>query len=96
MDFAQLRSKLQTQDNDDFATTKNEHDPLTVEIEKLSQNFREEVSKIQAAVRLDLNFEKGRIRDDSVDELNVKETDNKIEYSTRSFGERLMVDESLG
>ena len=81
MDFAQLRSELQTLDKNEFTTTKNEHDRLTVEIEKLRQRFREEVSKIQASVRLDLNLEKGRIRDESsVHELKIKETDNRIEY----------------
>jgi Protein of unknown function (DUF1640) len=81
VDFAQLRSELQTLDKNEFTSTKNEHDRLTVEIEKLRQKFREEVSKIQASVRLDLNLEKGRIRDESsVHELKIKETDNRIEY----------------
>jgi len=53
-----------------------------VEIERLRQKFREEVNKIQASVRLDLNLEKGRIRDESsVHELKIKETDNRIEYT---------------
>lgn len=39
------------------------------------------MNKIQASVRLDLNLEKGRIRDESsVHELKIKETDNRIEY----------------
>jgi Protein of unknown function (DUF1640) len=80
VDFAQLRSELQTLDKNEFTTTKNEHDKLTVEIEKLRQKFREEMGKIQASVRLDLNLEKGRIRDESsVHELKIKETDNRIE-----------------
>jgi hypothetical protein len=102
VDFAQLRSELQTLDKNEFTTTKNEHDRLTVEIEKLRQKFREEVSKIQASVRLDLNLEKGRIRDESsVHELKIKETDNRIEYpppnpSHKSvFGGRLRVDKRL-
>lgn len=81
VDFAQLRSELQTLDKNEFASTKNEHDRLSVEIEKLRQKFKEEVNKIQASVRLDLNLEKGRIRDESsVHELKIKETDNRIEY----------------
>jgi len=82
VDFAQLRSELQTLDKNEFASTKNEHDRLSVEIEKLRQKFKEEVNKIQASVRLDLNLEKGRIRDESsVHELKIKETDNRIEYT---------------
>ena len=80
VDFAQLRSELQTSDKSEFTATKNEHDRITVEIERLRQRFREEVSKIQASVRLDLNLEKGRIRDESsVHELKIKETDSRIE-----------------
>jgi len=76
-----LRSELQTLDKSEFTATKNEHDRITVDIERLRQKFREEVSKIQASVRLDLNLEKGRIRDESsVHELKIKETDNRIEY----------------
>ena len=98
MDFAHLRSELQTLDKNDFTSTKNEHDRLTVEIEKLRQKFREEDSKIQASVRLDLNLEKGRIRDESsVHELKIKETDNRIEYDFPfvSYG-RLMEGKRLG
>jgi hypothetical protein len=98
VDFAHLRSELQTLDKNDFTSTKNEHDRLTVEIEKLRQKFREEVSKIQASVRLDLNLEKGRIRDESsVHELKIKETDNRIEYDFPfvSYG-RLMEGKRLG
>jgi len=95
VDFAQLRSELQTQDKNEFATTKNEHDRLTVEIERLRQKFREEVNKIQASVRLDLNLEKGRIRDESsVHELKIKETDNRIEFF--SWRKVLIVDKRLG
>jgi hypothetical protein len=61
-------------------STRNEHDRIAAEIEKLKQKFKEEISKIQASVRLDLNLEKGRIRDESsVHELKIKETDNRIE-----------------
>lgn len=44
------------------------------------------MAKVQASVRLDLNLEKGRIRDESsVHELKIKETDNRIEYTFPCF-----------
>jgi len=55
------------------------------------------VSKIQASVRLDLNLEKGRIRDESsVHELKIKETDNRIEYLHFSWEETLMCRQEIG
>ena len=59
---------------------KAENDRLLTDIEKLRQRLREEVSRTQADVRLDLNLEKGRIRDEaSMQELKMKEVDTRIE-----------------
>ena len=50
------------------------------DVEKLKQRLREEVTRTQAGVRLDLNLEKGRIRDESSQqELKIKEVDTRIE-----------------
>ncbi len=50
------------------------------DVEKLKQRLREEVTRVQAGVRLDLNLEKGRIRDESSQqELKIKEVDTRIE-----------------
>lgn len=59
---------------------KTENDRLLADIEKLKQRLREEVTRTQAGVRLDLNLEKGRIRDESSQqELKIKEVDTRIE-----------------
>lgn len=51
-----------------------------VDVEKLKQRLREEITRTQAGVRLDLNLEKGRIRDESgQQELKIKEVDTRIE-----------------
>ncbi len=50
------------------------------DVEKLKQRLREEITRTQAGVRLDLNLEKGRIRDESgQQELKIKEVDTRIE-----------------
>jgi hypothetical protein len=50
------------------------------DVEKLKQRLREEITRTQAGVRLDLNLEKGRIRDESSQqELKIKEVDTRIE-----------------
>ncbi|KAH9175975.1 DUF1640-domain-containing protein [Lactarius sanguifluus] len=70
VDFAQLKSELQL----------NEKNDLAMDIEKLKQRLREEISRTQAGVRLDLNLEKGRIREEgSKQELKMKEVDTRIE-----------------
>jgi hypothetical protein len=50
------------------------------EVEKLKQQLRENITRAQAGVRLDLNLEKGRIRDElSARDLKLKEVDTRIE-----------------
>ena len=59
---------------------KAENDRLVTDIEKLKQRLREEISRTQAGVRLDLNLEKGRMREQSSgQELKIKEVDTRIE-----------------
>ena len=64
----------------DLAMIKAENDRLANEVEKLKQRLREEVTRTQAGVRLDLNLEKGRMREEtSGQELKIKEVDTRIE-----------------
>jgi len=80
VDFAQLKSELQLNEKNDLTMIKAENDRLLTDIEKLKQRLREEVSRTQAGVRLDLNLEKGRIREESSkQELKMKEVDTRIE-----------------
>ncbi|KAL7424944.1 Protein fmp32, mitochondrial [Cryptotrichosporon argae] len=80
VDFAQLKSELQMHEKNDLSLMKTENDRLMADVEKLKQRLREEVTRTQAGVRLDLNLEKGRIRDESSQqELKIKEVDTRIE-----------------
>ncbi|KAI0788820.1 mitochondrial protein [Abortiporus biennis] len=80
VDFAQLKSELQLMEQNDLAMIKAENDRLVTDIEKLKQRLREEISRTQAGVRLDLNLEKGRMREEaSGQELKIKEVDTRIE-----------------
>ena len=49
-------------ERNDLAAMKAENDRIMSDIEKLRQHLKEEVSRIQAGVRLDLNLEKGLLR----------------------------------
>ncbi|KAI0343170.1 DUF1640-domain-containing protein [Trametopsis cervina] len=80
VDFAQLKSELQLTEKNDLAMLKAENDRLVNDIEKLKQRLREEITRTQAGVRLDLNLEKGRMREQSSgQELKIKEVDTRIE-----------------
>jgi len=80
VDFAQLKSELQMTEKNDLAMIKAENDRLVADIEKLKRRLREEITKTQTGVRLDLNLEKGRMRGESSgQELKITEVDTRIE-----------------
>ena len=59
MDFAQLKSEVQLVEKNDISLMKAENDRLASDLEKLKGRLREEITRTQAGVRLDLNLEKG-------------------------------------
>ncbi|PKI85557.1 Gtr1p [Malassezia vespertilionis] len=80
VDFAKLKSEIQLLERSDFVMMKSENERLMADVEKLKQRLREEITRTTAGVRLDLNLEKGRIRDESaVHALKIKEVDTRIE-----------------
>ncbi|KAL6872019.1 hypothetical protein J3F83DRAFT_733492 [Trichoderma novae-zelandiae] len=90
VDFAKLRSELTAADSTESNTTRIAHERLTNDIAKLSSRLRDEIGRTQASVRLDLNLEKGRIREEAVgQELKIKETETKIEQEVAALREKL-------
>ncbi|KAJ2721836.1 Protein fmp32, mitochondrial [Coemansia sp. Benny D115] len=80
VDFAQLKSEIQMMEKTDFSMMKAENERLQGEVNKLKQKLREEITRTQAGVRLDMSLEKGRARDErSQHEIKIRETDTKIE-----------------
>ncbi|CAI2165604.1 9575_t:CDS:2 [Funneliformis geosporum] len=80
VDISKLKSEMQMVEKSDFNVLKAENERLSTEIEKLKQKLNEEVKKTQGGVRLDLNLERGRIKDESrALEASLKETHTKIE-----------------
>ncbi|CAO3593107.1 unnamed protein product [Absidia cylindrospora] len=80
VDFVQLRSEVQIMDRNAYELMRAENERLQVELDKLRQKLREEITRTQANVRLELNLEKGRFRDEtSAQEIKIKETDTRIE-----------------
>ncbi|KXH49617.1 hypothetical protein CNYM01_07610 [Colletotrichum nymphaeae SA-01] len=90
VDFAKLRSELLSADSTESSTTRASHEKLGNDIAKLSSRLRDEIGRTQASVRLDLNLEKGRIREEAVgQELKIKETETKIEQEVAALREKL-------
>ncbi|KAJ1938389.1 Protein fmp32, mitochondrial [Linderina macrospora] len=80
VDFAQLKSEIQMMEKTDYSIMKAENERLQGEVNKLKQRLREEITRTQAGVRLDMSLEKGRARDEQAQhEIKIKETDTKIE-----------------
>lgn len=83
-------------EKNDLAMIKAENDRLVTDIEKLKQRLREEITRTQAGVRLDLNLEKGRMREESSgQELKIKEVDTRIEQEIAALKSAIQVTQPL-
>lgn len=90
VDFAKLRSELLSADSSETSATRATHDRLTNDIAKLNSKLRDEISRTQASVRLDLNLEKGRIREEAkTTELEILKTQSRIETEAAALREKL-------
>ncbi len=90
VDFAKLRSELLSADSTESNTTRTVHERLTNDIAKLNSRLRDEIGRTLASVRLDLNLEKGRIREEAMSqELKIKETETKIEQEVATLRQQL-------
>lgn len=90
VDFAKLRSELMSADSTESHTTRSAHERLSNDITKLQNKLKDEVGRTMASVRLDLNLEKGRIREEAVgQELKIKETETKIEQEVAMLRQQL-------
>ncbi|KAI7295333.1 DUF1640-domain-containing protein [Hortaea werneckii] len=90
VDFAKLRSEPLSADSTESSLTRGTHERLTNDLAKLNSRLRDEVQRTQASVRLDLNLEKGRIREEAnSQDLKIKETETRIEQECAALRERL-------
>ncbi|KAI8339950.1 hypothetical protein BC941DRAFT_419000 [Chlamydoabsidia padenii] len=78
-DFRQLKKDIQRMETNDVEEVRSANERLKADIDKLKKTLQEELVRSQAGVRLDLNLEKGRIRDETVEQHDrLKNTDDKI------------------
>lgn len=90
VDFTKLRSELLQADSNETTVTLASHERLSNDIAKLASRLRDEVGRAQASVKLDLNLEKGRIREEAKgQELKIRETETRIEQEVAGLRERV-------
>ncbi|XP_074313263.1 protein FMP32, mitochondrial-like [Silene latifolia] len=69
--ISKFKTEVQTSQDHHFALLQRETEKLQGDIEKLQRELKYEIDKVTAGQRLDLNLEKGRIRE----ELNNQKTE---------------------
>ncbi|KAJ9050698.1 Protein fmp32, mitochondrial [Entomophthora muscae] len=93
VDFAQLKSEIQMLEKNDFAVMKSENEKLAGEVEKLKRRLKDEICRTQAGVRLDMNLEKGRLRNEASQQTSkLNDSQAKIEqeiYNLRAQMENI-------
>lgn len=90
VDFAKLRSELLSADSTENNTTRATYDRLNNDLTKLNSRLRDEINRTLASVRLDLNLEKGRIREEALgQELTMKETEARVDQEVALLREKL-------
>jgi hypothetical protein len=90
VDFAKLRSELANADSTEAQLTRSSHERIAGDLAKLSSRLRDEIGRTQASVRLDLNLEKGRIREEAnTQDMRIKDTEARIETEVASLRERV-------
>ncbi|KAF9886203.1 hypothetical protein FE257_011926 [Aspergillus nanangensis] len=90
VDFAKLRSELLNADSTEAQLTRSSHEKISADLTKLNSRLRDEIGRTQASVRLDLNLEKGRIREEANgQEMRIKETETRIEQEVAGLRERV-------
>ncbi|XXG40191.1 hypothetical protein AAC387_Pa01g0971 [Persea americana] len=62
--IAKFKSHVQSSQENHFSLLQRETEKLRTDIEKMRSELRYEIDKVTAGQRLDLNLEKGRIRDE--------------------------------
>ena len=85
-----MRSELLNADSTEAQLTRSSHEKIAADLAKLNSRLRDEIGRTQASVRLDLNLEKGRIREEANgQEMRINETETRIEQEVAGLRERV-------
>ncbi|KAH9253460.1 hypothetical protein BASA83_010232 [Batrachochytrium salamandrivorans] len=89
-DFQRLRSEISLLEKKDFAVLKGELERLIAETQHIKGFIQDDINRVHGGVRLDVNLEKARIKDEMV-ELNqlVTKADTKIDEEINTLTARM-------
>jgi hypothetical protein len=80
VEFGKLKSELALVAKQDFGLLRGESDRCLSEVESLRQRLKEETTRTTAGVRLDLSFERGRIREElGARDIRIREIDGRLD-----------------
>ncbi|MBA0803036.1 hypothetical protein Gohar_013288 [Gossypium harknessii] len=78
--LSKLKSEVQSSQELHFSVLQHENEKLRNDIEKMRSELRHEIDKVTAGQRLDLNLERGRIRDElSIQSAGTSNLTNKLD-----------------
>jgi hypothetical protein len=81
-----LRSSLVLLERSTIDALRNENEALAAQIKKLHEILKEEVRKVEGGIQLDLNLEKGRLKEETTAlSQRIKDTHNRIETEVCSW-----------
>lgn len=88
--LAKFKSEVQSSQGNHFSLLERENEKLQGDIEKLRSELRYEIDKVTAGQRLDLNLERGRIRDELANQ-NAETTNltNKLDREIHALRAQL-------
>jgi cell division protein FtsB len=86
MDMLKLKSDFILMEKNEIAQIVAENERLAAQVEKLHEQLRDQLTRAQAGVRLDMSLEKGRLKDESsTQEQRLRETETRIETEMASL-----------
>lgn len=89
-EFSELRKDINLLGKKDFAVLKTDLERISADVNKMKDGMRDELSKVHAGVRLDINLEKGRVKDEAgLLEQKVVQANSKIHEEGANLKQRL-------
>lgn len=87
-DFAHLKSEIHLLEKNDFTMLKQETDRIASVCHLVQAQMGDELQKLQAGLKLDMNLDKGRIRDEqSALGQRVKDAEKQLERAIQELEE---------
>ncbi|XP_076952596.1 protein FMP32, mitochondrial-like [Bidens hawaiensis] len=89
-DLGKFKTQVQSSQENHFSLLQRETEKLRNDIEKMRSELRYEIDKVTAGLRLDLNLERGRIRDELANQnQETANLTNKLDREIHSLRAQL-------